>query len=481
MDPHEIRIAELEQALESVRAQNTELEQALESVRAQNTELKALVQELRARLNQNSSNSSLPPSSDRPWNRGARRPQGEQGKRRRGGQKGHSKHSREFVPPEQVDELHEVFPERCAGCSRKLRRQAHGEPWRHQVTELPEVKAWVTEYRCHASCCEHCGTVTEAVLAEAVPRGMFGPRVLATVALLTGWFRLSKRNTQDALQMLFGVSMSLGAISKAEQQMAAAVAAAVCEARDYISSHPVRHADETSWTEGTRKAWLWVAATPWVSVFMIQARRAGHCARQLLGKVQGILVTDRLKSYGFWPMHQRQICWAHLGREFDGWAQRAEGTFYQVTGSALRAHVHQMFHWWHRVRDGTLSRATFQRCMRPLQKDVERLLNEGAACGDLALMGKCADILEHRQALWTFVRVEGVEPTNNRAEQDLRHAVIMRKTSFRTDSPRGSRFIERILTVVSSLRKQQRNPLVFLVACAQAKRQDRPAPSLLPT
>jgi transposase len=225
-----------------------------------------------------------------------------------------------------------------------------------------------------------------------------------------------------------------------------------------------------------------VASTALVSVFMIQAERAGHCARALLDRTHGVLVADRFKAYLFWPMQRRQVCWAHLIRDFRAWSERQEGSIFQSIGGDLLDHARQMFEWWHRVRDGTMSRTSFRKRMRPLQKDVERLLEAGESSCDAALAGKCADILKHRKALWTFVRIEGVEPTNNQAERDLRHAVILRKTSFGTDSVRGSRFIERMLTVVGSLRKQKRDPMSFLVACCEQRLlgADQQVPSLLP-
>jgi transposase len=305
--------------------------------------------------------------------------------------------------------------------------------------------------------------------------------MVAMVTLLTGWFRLSKRNAQEALQMLFGADISLGAVSKCERRTSEAVAGAVAEAREYVANQPVRYADETTWREAGRKAWLWVASTPWVAVFLIQGHRAKECAHQLLGKIQGILVTDRMLSYKFWPMQQRQICWAHLVREFRAWAEEKQGSYPHLIGTAILSQTDTMFRLWHRVQQGTLTRATFQKRMIPIRRKIERELKKGAHCGFLRFGGKCRDILEHRQALWTFVHVQGVEPTNNEAERALRHAVILRKTSFGTDSPRGSRFLERMLSVVTSLRKQGRNPFDFLVESCRARMNRTPAPPIIPS
>jgi transposase len=140
-----------------------------------------------------------------------------------------------------------------------------------------------------------------------------------------------------------------------------------------------------------------------------------------------------------------------------------------------------MFSLWHRVRDGTQTWPDFQTAMKPIQTRVGELLREGAQRLPQEKTGRtCAKILKLEVALWTFVRVAGVEPTNNGAERPLRRAVLWRRRSFWTQSAEGSRFVERILTVVTTLRQQKRDVLDYLTeACAAAIRGD-PPPSLLP-
>jgi transposase len=437
--------------------------------------LQEQVRTLQEQLNQTSQNSSRPPSSDPPQSGRPRRPRSH---RRCGGQPGHPGHTRTLLPVEDVDEVVVIKAEQCAHCQAPLVGEDRA-PWRHQVIELPPIKPVVTEYQWHQLVCPTCGAVTRAPWPASVPSGTYGPRVHATVALCTGAYRLSKRITQQMLDEVFGVPMSVGTISQLEQATTAAVAAPVEEARTYVHQQAVAHLDETRWRQGGKQAWLWVAVTTWVTVFVVRLSRGGQVAHELLGETfAGILVTDRYSAYNWYPVRWRQLCWAHLLRDFEAMRERG-GTSAEV-GAALLAQAHQMFTWWHRVRDGTLKRSTFRSYMSPLRREVERLLEMGSRSGVPKTAGTCQDILKRREALWTFVQVAGVEPTNNAAERSIRPGVLWRKGSFGTQSAAGSRFVESMMTVVSTLKQQQRNVLAYLSTACEAALQGVPAPSLLP-
>jgi transposase len=200
----------------------------------------------------------------------------------------------------------------------------------------------------------------------------------------------------------------------------------------------------------------------------------------MLGETfSGILNSDRWSAYNWVPVFSRQLCWSHLLRDFQAFVER--GGESQRIGEAILAQSGLMFEWWHRVRDGTLTRATFQANMKPVQQKVGELLRQGTACAHDKTPGTCRDILKREEALWTFVHVEGVEPTNNLGERQVRHGVLWRKMCFGTQSEAGSRFAERIMTVVATLKQQQRNVLDYLTEACDATNWGRPAPSLLPT
>jgi transposase len=379
---------------------------------------------------------------------------------------------------DEVDEVVVIKPEQCTHCQAPLAGE-DPTPWRHQVIELPPIKPVVTEYQWHQLKCAACGEVSRAPWPKGVPSGTYGPRVQATVALYTGSYRLSKRTTQQMMAEVFGVPLSVGTISPLEQATTAAVAVPVEEARRYVHEQAVAHLDETSWRQGGKRAWLWVAVTSVVTVFLVRMSRGGHVARELLGEeFSGILVTDRYSAYNWYPVRWRQVCWAHLLRDFE--AIRDRGGCSEEIGDALLTQAHQMFTWWHRVRDGTLKRSSFRSAMTPLRREVERLLEAGSRCGVPKTEGTCQNIVKRREALWTFVQVEGVEPTNNTAERSIRPGVLWRKGSFGTQSAEGSRFVESMMTVVTTLKQQQRHVLEYLTAACEAALRGEAAPSLLP-
>ena len=460
----------LEEQLATRDARILELEAALQRALER-------IAELEARVRQNSTNSSKPPSSDAPSVvRRAAKGTG----RKPGGQPGHPGKKRKLLPVEEVDEVVKLVPARCGRCKGPTVELSDGpEPLRHQVTELPPVKPHVTEYQQGHGYCAGCKAWTAAPLPEGVSWSAFGPRLTTLVALLSGQYRLSKRLVQDLLSNVLGVELALGSVSKLEANISAALEQPVEEARQHVQQAAIVHMDETGWRESRRKAWLWVAVASAVTVFVIDASRGASVALRMLGKhFTGFLVTDRWSAYFWADIYLRQVCWSHLMRDFKGWVERGgEGA---VLGKKLRRQARLMFEQWHRVRDGTLSRDAFGRWMQQVELKVGRLLRKAEVCADTKVAGMAKHILKVEPALWTFVQVEGLEPTNNRAERAIRPAVLYRKGCFGTHSPEGSRFVERMLTTVATLRQQKRNVLEFLTTAYVAHLRGLPAPSLLP-
>lgn len=461
-------------------AQEMLLRQAAElaQLRAEVAQLKVTVDELARRLGRTSRNSSQPPSADPPQARSQRARHEPRG-RRPGGQPGHEGQARALVPVEVVDVVMPLRPIRCAHCQHLLLGE-DPVPERHQVVEIPSMRPVITEYQVHRLVCPDCGQATRAAWPAGIPTGDFGPRVQAITALCTGAYHLSKRTTQRVLEDVFGVSMGLGTVANLEQAMVRAVAEPVATARAYVQAQPTAYLDETGWREGRQRAWLWVATTTWVTVFVVRLSRSAKVAQELLGEqFWGWLVTDRWSAYTWYPTWRRQLCWAHLLRDMEAMIERG-GRSAEI-GEALRAHARQMFHYWHRVRDGTLAHASFRTYMQPIRQEVERLLEAGQTCGVPKTEGMCREILRLRQALWTFVRHPEVEPTNNAAERAIRPAVLWRKGSFGTHSADGSRFVEAMMTVVTTLKQQHRPVLDYLTATCEAVLRGEPAPALLPT
>jgi len=435
------------------------------------------VQELQARLAANSSNSSRPPSSDGPGATPPLPPATPSGLRR-GGQPGHPKHERRLLPPERVTQTTTVLPTACRRCGKSLHVRDPA-PHQHQGVEIPRLLAQAHDYWLHSLPCQECKISTRASLPEGVPAGCFGPRLQAMIAVCSGQHHLSKRMIAEMMSDFFDADLCLGSVSQLEADTSAALAAPAAAAAAFVQEQPVQHADETGWTEAKQRAWLWVVVAAQVAVFLLDRSRGAQVARRLLGEArQGVLISDRWSAYNWIPVEQRQLCWAHLLRHFKGFADY--GAQAQRLGIDRLACGKRMFDQWHRVRDGTLLRADFRQIMTPLSGEILLLLRQGSQCDAPQVAGRCREILKLEGALFTCVRVAGVAPTNNVAERAIRPAVPWRKGSFGTDSENGSRFVERILTVVTTLRMQQRNVLDYVTSACQAHRHGQPAPSLLP-
>ena len=485
-DEHEAlaaQLAERDAQLAERDAQLAECEAQIAELKEQLATALQAIATLTQQQKRNSTNSHLPPSSDGPGAtaRGVRKSKKKKSKRKRGGQKGRRGAHRQLLPVEQVHEFVDLFPAACEGCARPLPRAADIDARRYQRLELLLAGVQVTEWRRHAVTCT-CGHETRAPYdADEIPASPFGPRLVSVVATLTGAYHLSRRRAQLLLRELFGIEISLGAISQMEARMSKSLVSAVEEARADVVSANVKHTDATSWLLAGVTMSMWVLSTQLTSYFRIFKDGCRATIESTFkddeGRFVGILNSDRASVFGFWVMALRQICWAHLLRKFVSFSERdgPVGRF----GRELLDHARIVFDYWRGFCDGELTRAGLQNWMDQPRRRFEALLERAAACGLEGLSGSCADMLVHREALWTFVDVEGVEPTNNLAERDLRELVIWRKRCFGSQSLRGLRFVERVMTVVQTLRKRGRGVLDYLERTVAASFVGAPVPSLL--
>lgn len=388
-----------------------------------------------------------------------------------------------MLPIEQVDELVALVPDGCAFCGASLEEAvACGEPVRHQVTEIPPVTPKVIEYQQHQRRCPHCRRVTTASLPAEVAPSRFGARLQSIVGLLRGRFRLSHRDISEAMEVLFGVDMGLGTTTGIQRRLTAALDKPYEEAALHIRGAPCRHADETGWTEQHKNRWLWLMATHAVAVFQIQGGRGKAQAQDLLGAGGGQIVTDRYAAYHWLADENHQFCWAHLLRDFQAMIERGGSSAWY--GERLRSAAGRILDSWTEWSVGRLTRTQLLDQVAQDKARIGRFLTLAAAAPAAGKTRRvCAEILKHESCLWVFLAHEHVPPTNNLAERLLRHAVLWRKACFGTDSPDGSRFTERILTLVASLRLQgrARSTLDTLTEAYLAQLRGTAHPSLLPT
>jgi transposase len=298
------------------------------------------------------------------------------------------------------------------------------------------------------------------------------------VAYLSGVCHLSRRQTEEVLEDLLGVPIALGTVSNLEAETSEALVPAYQEAAEVVQAAPVKNLDETGWKQCGKRRWLWTAATAAVAFFSIHKLRGEEGLLKLLGgKILGIFTSDRWSAYRVRAIRFRQICWAHLVRDFQKLIDRggAEGKI----GQKAKETASWIFPAWKDFKAGDIDRETLQRCLRPVRGDFKQVMEEGARLRGTKAAIFCQNLLDLEPALWTFTREAGVDPTNNHAERVLRRGVLWRKNCFGSASDRGARYVERMLTVAQSLRLQKRRVLDFLVSSVEAHRRGSAAPSLI--
>jgi transposase len=463
----------LETVIAELRIELGTLRTAFDSLQQQNGEL--LV-----RTRQTSRNSSRPPSSDPPS--APARPRRPASPRKQGAQPGHKQHKRIMLPVEEVDEVIEHRPTECPTCHAELAPDLPdvAEPQRQQVWEIPDIRPHVAEHRYHQVDCPCCHTPVQAERPAEVPSGSFGPGVVALVGLLHGRYRLSVREIVALLLDVFHLPISPGSVIELCRLLSAALAEPYAESQAAVTQAEHNNVDETGWKQAGQRRWLWVAVSVASTVFLVASQRSAQVLKALLGDAfQGIVTSDRFKAYLALAVERRQVCWAHLKRNWQAFSER-DGPV-GAWGQRALALIEDMFKVWYRFREGELERTGLQQEMQPVQTKLRQLLEEGHSLPLDKAQAFCRDLLALWPALWTYLTVEGVEPTNNAAERALRPAVVWRKGCFGTQSDDGNLFVARILTVVTTCRQQKRLVLPFLTDAVRAHLVGLPAPSLVAT
>jgi transposase len=444
-----------------------------------NERLEARVAELERRLRRSSRNSSLPPSQDPPS--APPRPRLPGSARKRGGQPGHEGKNRPLLPLERVDQVVEHWPERCRSCSHLFAatdRVDAAEPSRHQVAELPPIAVRVTEHRLHRVCCPECAAQTRAALPAGVSRSAFGPRLQAAVVTLAVRNRVSRRDTTELARELFGLELATGSVDAIVQRAGEALAAPHTRLEQQLKAAAVVNIDETGWKTAGGRRTLWGALSGQIAVFRIAAGRHACEARMLLGeRFAGIVCSDRWRGYDYLDPDRRQLCWAHLLRDFTAHSEGlSEQKAFGNNGLLL---AHDLFAAWDGYQqDG--DRARLQARTAPLQAKLRALLEHAARKSPRTKYHRvfAKSLLNRWPALWTFTHTDGVEPTNNHAERGLRGAVIYRKLSLGSQSEQGERTIERLLSASISCRLQKRSLFAYLTDVFHANIRGDPIPAL---
>jgi transposase len=447
---------------------------------------------LESQSRQDSRTSSKPPSSDPPKTRAQRRAEARakakelmrsEGERRTaGGQPGHSGAGRELRPEDQIDEIVDHYPDGCCGCGRAFaerERRPRRHFGRHQVAELPPISVVWIEHRTHQLRCPECRARTSARLPDGIGACAFGPRFQAAVVTLTARHRVSRRGICELARDLFGARLSTGAADAICQRASAALAGPHLQLQDWVLDQSAVHVDETGWrTSGEGRA-LWTATTSDAAFFQI----AEHCNREqfntLVGtSYPGIVISDRWNGYSHLDPKQRQVCWSHLQRDF---RRHADGLGEQKTfGEQGVGLTKQVFAAWRTYQHEHHDRRQLKAEIAPIQTKLRELLEHASPNKARNRWHRqfANNLLKVWPALWTFTRIDGIEPTNNPAERALRGPVIHRKLSLGTQSEGGERFAERALSAATTCRMQRRSLFTYLSDLITAHTRGDPFPAL---
>lgn len=483
--------------IENLRDQLAEREKQIADAEKQIADAEKQIADLERQLagrKKNSTNSSKPPSSDGLAGEQRSRGRKHKSKRKPGAQPGHPGHHRPLVPAAEVDAIEVLLPQQCGHCGGGLphnpaKATTEGEPRRHQVTEVPPVKAHITEYQFPNVVCGQCGKATRAPLPEEIA-GQFGPQLTALIAYWTVVCRLPRRLVEAMLADVLGIEISLGSTQKAWEEVSQAVAQPVQQLQEQLPREAVLNVDETGWRTNGAKRWIWGLVAQQFVFYVVASTRGAEVLVSLLGAIfRGILGNDRWVVYLTYHSGRMQLCWAHLKRNILGIADYARSPSSQQFCRDALAIVARLFRLWYRFRGDLrdrrgnpqpIDRRQLLEKSIPLQKKLFALAEAHLDDADREVRNMATALFMHSERLFTFLEIEGVEPTNNVAERILRTAVQWRKISFGNRSRNGEIATARLLTVTQTCKRQQRHVLGYLTDAVRCHRRHAAPPSLLP-
>jgi transposase len=304
-----------------------------------------------------------------------------------------------------------------------------------------------------------------------------GPNLSALVATLVGEYHLSRDATAQLLQTVLGIPICPATVQNCCERMSEALAAPVSQVEAALPTAEVIHLDETSWRQYGVMHWLWVAVTKDLACFAVNRRRGKDQLNLWFPRgYSGVLHCDRWRPYEMFG--RRQLCWSHLQRDLQAIIDRKRAG--EEPATLVLAGAQAMFHTWHLFKAATIDRVALQRGTAPYRKSLRRFCTQGLAQKrDRKWRSLGKDLLRQWEEVFRFLDTDGVEPTNNSAEQELRSGVMWRRTTQGTRTDAGSRFVARVLTAVGTCARQGRRVLDFMRDALLAHRAGLAPPSLL--
>jgi transposase len=436
-----------------------------------------------ASLSQDSTNSSKPPSSDGPELK--KRPKKRKSRKKQGGQPGHNGKNRELLPAEKMDKIHEHFPEQCEKCSTAFtdeQKAPTDNPSRYQWFELPKVQPIREEHRCHKLTCR-CGCETTADLPKHVAVSSFGPRLHAVIAYLNVEHRVSRRGITEILKNFYNLDIALGSTCNAATRVSEACKPVVEHIKEFIVNAFNLNIDETGWKNKGKRRYLWTFVSSICVYFVISASRSSKVLKDVLGPVfEGAITSDDHSAYSAYHKNgKRQLCWPHLIRKLKALKDNRGSPDAYIFSKNMLKETGRLFTYWHAYRESDCSLEELNQATALIRARMKKYCHKYHDSEDKAVRTRARRTLKNWPHLFTFLEIEGVDPTNNAAERSFRHAVLWRKLCFGSQSDTGERFVERILSVTRTCKMQKRNAVDYLTDVMAATFYDEPLPEILPT
>lgn len=435
-----------------------------------------------ASLSQNSTNSSKPPSSD--GLEVKKKPKKRKSRKKQGGQPGHNGKNRELLPAEEMDNIQEHFPEQCKRCGSLFPEEQKiptENPSRYQWFELPEIRPIMEEHRCHSLACP-CGGETTADLPKYVAVSSFGPRLHAAIAYLNAEHRVSRRGITDIFQNFFHLDIALGSTCNVASRVSEACRPVAGRIKEFIANALILNIDETGWKNKGQRRYLWTFVSSICVYFLISTSRGAKVLKEVLGpSFAGVIGSDDHSAYSAYHKNgKRQLCWPHLIRKLKALKDNRGSPDAYLFARNMLKETGRLFSYWHAYQESDCSLEQLYQATTLIRARMKKYCLRYRDSEDKAVRTRARRTLKNWPHLFTFLEVEGVDPTNNSAERSFRHAVQWRKLCFGSQSYTGERYVERILSVTRTCKMQGRNAVDFLTELMEATFHDKTIPEIIP-
>lgn len=452
---HQAQVIELKQLVQLLTEQNQQLQSENEILKLKVTELEDIIIQLRDKLNKNSTNSGLPSSRDIYRIERKAKPRSD---KNNGAQIGHKYNPYQMkIADIKID----IMPdeEMCTCGSELVLEEKYTS---YQKIEIPSIKPVVTEYKLHQKTCSVCkrrykGKLDNYQLLEKNAKSI--------ISSLSGFFNNSKRDIQSILKQIFNLDISLGLISNTEGRISAKLESNYNGLLESIEESDYLHLDETSASNRGNRHWCWVATNKATTVLKLASSRGQKILERLLPEYEGKVISDRYAVYNIFDGSNRQICLAHLRRDFKRFAYSHNGELAKI-GLALLHMTDTIFRFYNLHKESKLDNPRYLAIIQKVKKLMLYYLQDVANTQYLQATRVANNILKSFDMIWLFLNNTQIEPTNNLAERQIKHFIKYRKNSFFTWSLRGDRFLERIKSLYATAKLQNNDPFKLLLNIA---------------